>query len=112
MHRFILGDTKGLEIDHRDGNGLNNCKSNLRLATRSENMQNSRVPKNNRYGVKGVCFLPNRYGKKWKAAICANNRAITLGHFHTKEEAAKAYNEAAKKYHGEFARLNVIDTAE
>lgn len=106
MHREIMGDPKGVFIDHRDGNGLNNTRSNLRHCTHSQNMQNKRMYKNNTAGYKGVS--PDSYSGWWKAQITINGRRVCLGYFHTKEEAAIYYNEAAKEHYGAFARLNIL----
>ena len=91
-------------IDHKDRNPLNNCKSNLRYCTYSENNSNSAKQKNNTSGFKGVW----KSGKGWAAKIMINYKAIYLGSFKDRIEAAKAYNEAAIKYHGEFAHINEI----
>lgn len=102
MHQLIAG--KG--ADHRDGDGLNNTRDNLRLATHQQNMSNQRVRKDNRSGYKGVAW--HKPCKKWHARIHFNGKRISLGYFAVIEEAALAYNEAAKQLFGEFARLNVL----
>jgi hypothetical protein len=108
MHREImktqLENNIGKIIDHIDGNGLNNQKNNLRICTRAENGRN-RHTINNSSGYLGV----SKSGKKWKPTIKVNKKTIYLGYFKDKKDAAKAYNEAAIKYHGEFARPNIID---
>lgn len=111
MHRLILGFPK-YNIDHIDNNGLNNCRSNLRKCNHSQNGINRGLNKNNTIGYKGVVFMgsishTNRK-KKWHSHIKINYKGKSLGYFHTAEEAAKAYNEAAIKYFGEFASLNEI----
>ncbi len=106
MHRLILGITGVDDLgDHIDGNGLNNQRANLRKCTRQENTLNRRKIK---YGIsmyKGV-----RVNKKGKihAVITFDKKRIFLGNFKTEPEAAKAYNNAAKIYHGEFAQLNSL----
>jgi len=106
MHQIILGKPiKGFTIDHVDGNGLNNQRRNLRTCTYSENMRNSRTPISNKSGFKGV---RQGWNSRWRADICINSKMLFVGSFKTKIEAAKAYNEAAIKYHGEFAKLNII----
>ena len=104
MHRFIVNAPNKMEVDHRDGNPLNNQKSNLRLSTRSQNMMNRKVSENSKTGFKGVVI----YRDEYKAQIKINGKSICLGYFKDKIEAARVYNEAAIKYHGEFAKLNPI----
>lgn len=107
MHRFILGLVKEdkIEVDHVNGNKLDNRKSNLRLATPSQNRWNTTKRKHNTSGYKGVYY---HYGK-WQARIGINYREITLGTFNKPEKAAEAYNDAARVLHGEFAKLNILD---
>jgi len=107
MHRGIaerMGLDLSNEIDHINGDKLDNRRENLRSATRSQNMMNSGKPKNNTSGHKGVSWHRN----KWEARIIINGKKKHLGCFEDKEEAAKAYKEAAEKYFGEFATNNVI----
>jgi hypothetical protein len=103
FHRKIMNPGKN-HIDHIDSNGLNNRKSNLRPCSRSKNMQNSKKPKNNKSGYKGVHWCKEH--KSWRAKIMVDGKAIYIGSFKNKEDAALAYDVAAKKYHGEFANLN------
>ncbi|MCK5611537.1 HNH endonuclease [Candidatus Pacearchaeota archaeon] len=105
MHRRILGKAvKGLKSDHRDRNGLNNQRYNLRICTHAENMRNRRIQCNNKSGYKGVSW--NRREKKWLAQIKFNGKTIYLGRYFCLIKAAEAYDAAAEKYYGEFARLN------
>jgi hypothetical protein len=104
MHRVIAGVESGQEVDHKDGNGLNNLESNLRSSTRVQNGRNRGPQRNNRSGFKGVSW--HRQTRKWQVHIKANSKRIYLGLFTDKSDAAIAYDEAALKYHGEFARLN------
>lgn len=106
LHYMIWPHKEGFEIDHRDGNGLNNQKSNFRYATHAQNNANKGLTIANTSGYKGICF--DRRRNKWQAKICINYKQMGLGNYATKEEAARAYNLAAIKYHGEFARLNQI----
>lgn len=111
MHRLIMQRMLGRElerrefVDHINGNGLDNRRENLRLATNSQNLANKGAPISNTSGIKGV----SRHGKKWQAKIKGDGRQIHLGLFVDILDAARAYNEAALKYHGEFARLNTIE---
>lgn len=109
MHRQITGNVHGMQVDHINGNKLDNRRSNLRLCTHTENMRNSRSSVGSYSKYKGVWL--DRRVNKWAARICCGNRKrVGLGYFSVESEAAEAYNAAAKKYHGKFARLNVIDT--
>jgi HNH endonuclease/AP2 domain len=90
-------------IDHRDGNRANNRLSNLRVATSSQNNANRPLPRHNTSGFKGVHF--DRRLRKWKACICKDWRTKYLGVFPTPEAAHAAYVAAARKLHGEFARM-------
>jgi hypothetical protein len=105
-HRVIwlmtTGEWPDRDIDHEDGDGLNNQLSNLRLATESQNLANSKKRSDNSTGWKGVSF--NKGFGRYIAQIGANGKKYYLGHFATAEDAHAAYVEAAKKYHGEFAR--------
>jgi len=105
LHRFIMKVKKGEFVDHIDGNGLNNCKSNLRFCTLSENQANKSSPKGtSKY--KGISFIKKT--KKWRADIRKNYKQIYLGTFETETDAALAYNAKAKELFGEFAYLNQI----
>jgi hypothetical protein len=107
MHRIILKAHNGVIVDHKDRNGLNNKKSNLRLCTELQNNRNSIMHTDNKSGFKGVCFDYNHRGsKQWVAQICINRKIKKIGYYSTKEAAAYAYDEAAKLYFGEFARTN------
>ncbi len=97
LHREILGAGKGVEVDHRDGDGLNNVKANLRAATHAENMGNRRRNANNTSGFKGVSAKKGR----WLARLAGKD----IGLFDSPEEASEAYKKAAEKKYGEFARF-------
>lgn len=107
MHREILQLSPDEETDHRDCNGLNNQRKNLRICTRSQNNQNQRRHNDKKYPLyKGVC-LDRRYGL-WQASIKLPKKRLFLGYFQTQREAALAYNAAASEHFGEFARLNHV----
>lgn len=116
LHRFLLKPKAKEKIDHIDGNGLNNQRSNLRIATMSQNIANSRLRKDNTSGYKGVTWFsgskhPNGAWKRkpgWSVRVSLNGKRIQVGYYQDKEDAAKAYNDAAIKYHGEFAKLNKL----
>lgn len=106
MHRLIMYAPKGMQVDHINGNTLDNRKENLRICTNAENQHNSNKPKNNLSGFKGVTWHKNI--KIWTASICKDYKKIHLGIFKTKTQAARAYDQAALKYFGEFAKTNFI----
>ena len=106
MHRLIMNVPDGTEIDHIDGDGLDNRKKNLRFATRQQNAFNQPLNSFNTSGFKGVGWVKAR--KRWRAILCLNGRDIYLGIFKDKFDAARAYNKGATQYFGEYARLNII----
>jgi hypothetical protein len=91
------------QIDHINNIRTDNRITNLRPATKEENNRNMVIGRRNTSGIKGIRWLKDR--KKWVAKICFQRKHMTLGYFSGKEEAAAAYAEAAKRFHGEFARL-------
>jgi len=113
MHRLVLGITDPMIIvDHKDGNGLNNCRSNLRLTNAKGNAQNRRPKKTNLYSpYKGITFLKDGRCHPWSAYIGGPNNRTRLGSYATAEEAALAYDRAAIARYGEFARLNFPERA-
>lgn len=112
MHRVIMKATRGQIVDHKDGNGLNNQKNNLRFCTASQNGQNQQVSKHpsKHSQYKGVTWHKGRRRKRrWQAVIrTKEKRDCYLGSFMAEIEAAKTYNKAATKHFGEFARLNDV----
>lgn len=105
LHRFILNAPENLTVDHIDGNGLNNQKHNLRLCSTSQNSQNRNTSAKSATGFRGV--YRHKETGSFQAQICANGKRISLGSFKTAIEAARAYDEAARKLHGEFASANL-----
>lgn len=108
MHREIMNAPDGTQVDHRDGDGLNNVDENLRECTNTQNTRNRGKQRNNTSGFKGVYSHRGKY----RAKIWVDNKIIHLGVFNTAEEAAHARDEAAIKYHGEFAWTNFPSTHE
>lgn len=102
MHRLLVDAPLGMEVDHRNGNGLDNRKVNLRMASSTENKRNVPPVSVNTTGFKGV----SRRDGKWRARIWNQGRQQELGVFATAEEAAKAYDTKACELFGEFAWLN------
>lgn len=102
MHRFILGTLPSEIVDHRDRDGLNCQRSNLRPCTNGQNQANAIAPRHNTSGFKGVY----RKRTKWAATIGFQGERYFLGSFFTAEEAALAYDDKATDLFGEFARLN------
>ena len=103
LHRMVTNAPKGLMVDHKDNDTLNNCKSNLRICTNTENVRNSHRSESNTSGYKGVHF--HKQHQKWNARITVNRKRIELGLFDCPTAAWLAYCRAAVKYHGEFARF-------
>lgn len=100
---YVTGEWPKFEIDHKDTDQYNNCWNNLRDATSSQNQCNHKVHANNKCGVKGICFIQRT--QKWMASIGKDKKVYDLGQFSTAEEARQAYQNAAKKLHGAFARF-------
>lgn len=105
MHRFILNAPKGIDVDHKDRNGLNNTRENLRLCTKRENMRNTvrtQASKTSRYH--GVSYYKST--GKWKAQIKTTEKKVSLGYFLNEIDAAHAFDRAAAHHFGEFAVIN------
>jgi len=102
-YKMVHGcDPEGV-LDHIDGNITNNRIANLRLATAVQNQGNSRKPRHNKSGLKGVSW--HKGDQCWIAQIKQRDKKIWLGGYKTKEEAAAAYEKAAREYFGEFANM-------
>lgn len=111
MHRLIMNCPEGMMVDHIDRNGLNNQKHNLRICTRSQNLMNSKKPKEGKTSkYKGVNFIKDQrsHNKPWRAEIRLNRKGIVIGTFKTEKEAALAYNKKALELFGEFSRINEV----
>lgn len=105
MHKIVLNNPHAKFVDHINNNGLDNRKENVRLATRAQNNYNRKKYDNNsRSKYKGVSF--KKKNRKWSAQIGLNNKMLFLGYFKKEIDAAKKYDKAARKYHGQFANLN------
>jgi hypothetical protein len=111
MHREIFEyrgiDLTNLEVDHINGDGLDNRRSNLRLATHKENLANCAKRSATRcknHGFKGITFNPKN--AKWVAQIAVNGKHIECGEYNTPSKAANAYDDAAVQYFGKFAKTN------
>lgn len=102
MHRCILNTPTSNETDHKDGNGLNNQRKNLRICNHSENQQNKGKNINNTSGFKGISWCQRN--KKWLVRLSVNGTRLYLGHFKQKIKAYQAYVEACIKYHGNFSK--------
>jgi hypothetical protein len=109
LHRLIMERMLGRtllpaeHVDHIDGDGLNNHRSNLRLCTKATNAVNSKRRSDNQSGYKGVCFHP--FSGLWRAYITVDGKQHSLGYYKTPQEGHEAYKVAAVKFYGEFARF-------
>lgn len=108
LHRFLLQPEDGMSVDHIDGNGLNNQRSNLRLATHGQNMMNRRKHVNNTSGYTGVCW--DKGAEKWRATLSYRGKTLHIGRFQEPADAALARDKLARELHGEFAQLNFPET--
>ena len=106
LHRQITNAPQGLDVDHWDGNGLNNCRSNLRISTRSQNNANRKPYAFSASKYKGVHFRRDRQQNPWRVSIGYNNQRIWIGVFADEVEAAQAYDAKARELYGEFALTN------
>lgn len=104
MHRLLLGSAVATFVDHKDGNGLNNARSNLRECTKAENSRNASKRRDGSSPYKGVSWY--RWTGRWVARIQVDNKAKHLGYFSSAELAAMAYDIAARDLFGDFAKVN------
>lgn len=106
LHRVILNAPDGIEVDHINGDGLDNRRSNLRLCSRNENARNRRLNCNSKTGFKGVHLTRGNRKKPYRARIRLNGRRVVIGWYKTPEAAAQVYDLAALEHHGKFALTN------
>jgi len=106
LHRIIMNAPKDKEVDHIDGNVLNNQRANLRICTRRQNARNRKKNKNSKSPYKGVQWLKEI--KMWQAKIRIDGKLKALGIYKTAKNAARAYNKAAIKHFGLYAKINKI----
>ena len=109
MHRLKMNALNGIEVDHLNGNGLDNQRANLRLCNHQQNSANRRMNINSKSGYKGVNRLSQikpEGRNPWRATIRVSGLKIHIGCFATRDEAARAYDEAALEHYGEFALTN------
>lgn len=106
MHGLLISTPAGLQVDHIDGNRLDNRRRNLRLATRQEQARNRKRRSDNTSGYKGVSKAKNGTSKAWTANVWEKGKRIFYASFDNPIDAARAYDAAARKHFGEFARTN------
>lgn len=103
LHQWLLNPPEGMHVDHKNGNGLDNQRSNLRIVTRSQNMHNQRKTRGSSQ-FKGVSWF--RPYSNWRAYITIDDRRKHLGYFTSEEDAGRAYDTAARAAFGEYACVN------
>lgn len=106
MHRLIMGvSDRWTLVDHKNHDGLDNRRGNLRIVTQQQNLFNQRPTEGSASRFKGVYA----HGRHWEASYCVDRTIVRLGRFATEEEAARAYDDAVRTIHGEYAYLNFPD---
>lgn len=108
LHRILMNAPRGMCVDHINGNGLDNRRSNLRLCTKRQNNLNSRLRSDNSSGFRGVSFYPR--DKTWRARVFSGNKVVYQESFKSKEECAIAYDRAVLRIRQNdlsFVRLNL-----
>ena len=104
LHRFLMQPGDRMEVDHINGDGLDNRRSNLRVCTHAENLRNQRTQLGGSSRFRGVTWYTRR--QRWHAQIKVEGKHKSLGYYRAEEDAARAYDAGALRLHGEFARLN------
>ena len=107
MHRLLLVLPPDMEADHINGSGLDNRRINLRVCTHTQNQMNRQKYGSATSSYKGVSWC--KQTNQWRGDICRNGKHINLGRFADEQDAARAYNAAAREHFGEFAKLNIIE---
>lgn len=104
LHNYLMEPPRGVQIDHRDGDGLNCQRRNMRISTHRQNMQNMKRSRSNKSGFKGVSWRANL--SKWIAQARYKGEVKYLGLFKNVEDAARAYDTFTAKHYGQFALTN------
>lgn len=110
LHRFLVGSPEGMQVDHINGDRLDNRRENLRVCTAAENRRNITKISSNTSGFRGVSFAKRE--QNWEAYLWVNNKKVHLGRHATAEEAARAFDDGARKYHGAHGRYNFPNPGE
>jgi len=107
LHRLIMDAKPDEHVDHKNGNGLDCRRENMRICTNAQNRMNNHS-RTGKSAFKGVWFSAKNANRQWRANISVGDKTVHLGGYETEAEAARAYNAAALKHYGEFACLNEI----
>ena len=108
MSRQIGRFQEDMVVDHKNGDALDNRRSNLRVCTFAENTRNRRKQSGSRSSYKGVSYRPRKRedSKRWRVQVWSRGKRYDIGYFYTEEEAARAYDKESKRLHGDFSRTN------